>query len=389
MRSCGISPICSLLAASAGLSWAADPSYPICQSKANFAKTIDGRYFDFNGTGTPKYFAGTNTWWLSQIMSDADVDTVLSEIKKTQLQITRVWGFSSVNQDPGQYVVWFQLLNSTGSYINYADNGIPRLDAAVSYAEKHNVKLVVNFVNNWGDLGGIPSYNTAFGGDGTTWYTDATSQKVYRDYIELLVNRYKCSPAIFAWELANEPRCHGCPTSTIYDWAKNTSSYIKHLDPNHMVTLGDEGWFGSPDNIGDGSYAYGGGEGVDFVLNLGIDTLDYGTFHLYPDSWNYNETWGSTWIKEHDTAGAAVGKPVVLEEYGGPQTAHDHASVEGPWQDTVLKDTKIAADQFWQFATINLTTGNSQYDVNAIWYNDTEYTTLAREHAAAMLDKAI
>lgn len=31
---------------------------------------------------------------------------------------------------------------------------------------------------------------------------------MYKDYIKLLVNRYKCSPAIFAWELANEVRLH-------------------------------------------------------------------------------------------------------------------------------------------------------------------------------------
>ena len=42
-----------------------------------------------------------------------------------------------------------------------------------------------------------------------------------------------------------------------------------------MVTLGDEGWFAPADGIGDGSYAYGGAEGVDFVKNLGIETLDY------------------------------------------------------------------------------------------------------------------
>lgn len=200
------------------------------------------------------------------------------------MQVDRVWGFGSVNEDPGSGTVWFQLFNSTGSYINWAANGIPRLDAVVYYAEQHDIKLVLNFVNNWSDLGGIASYNAAFGGNGTSWYTDATSQQVYKDYIELLVNRYKCSSAIFAWELANEPRCHGCPTSTIYDWATEISAYIKQIDPDHMVTLGDEGWFATPNDIGDGSYAYGGGEGVDFVLNLGIDTLDYGTFHLYPDS---------------------------------------------------------------------------------------------------------
>jgi len=131
----------------------------------------------------------------------------------------RVWGFGSVNTDPGPGSVFFQLLNSTGSYINYAANGIPRLDAVVSYAEHTGLKIVLNFVNNvgplvrsfslqladilqWSDLGGIASYNAAFGGNATSWYTDSQSQSVYKDYIKLLVNRYQCSPAIFAWELA-------------------------------------------------------------------------------------------------------------------------------------------------------------------------------------------
>lgn len=145
----------------------------------------------------------------------------------------RVWGFGSVNTIPAAGSdtgsVYFQVLNSTGAYINYGADGLQRLDYVVSAAEKHGVRLVLNFVNNWGDLGGIPSYNAAFGGDGTTWYTDSESQTAYRDYIKTLVTRYKSSPAVFAWELANEPRCHGCPTSVITNWATSISQYIKSL----------------------------------------------------------------------------------------------------------------------------------------------------------------
>ncbi|KAK5749168.1 hypothetical protein LTS12_020791 [Elasticomyces elasticus] len=381
-------------------------AYPLCKSSAAFASVDDARprLFDYNGTG-PGFFAGTNTWWASHILSDADLEQTFRQIKDTQLQVTRVWGFGSVNADPGPATVFFQLLNSTGSYINYAANGIPRLDAVVSYAEKFGIKVVLPFVNNWSDLGGIASYNAAFGGNATSWYTDKRSQTVYRDYIKLLVNRYKCSPAIFAWELGNEPRCNGCDTSVIYNWAKETSEFIKALDHRHMVTLGDEGWFAPGDGIGDGSYGYSGAEGVDFVKNLGIESLDYvssvavffmvnatnsakGTFHLYPDSWGYNETWGSTWIEEHDAVGKAHKKPVVLEEYGGPPEPAHHAAVEGPWQTTVLRDTRLAMDQFWQFGT-HFGDQLSQYDPYTIWYNATEYKQLARDHAAAMLRKSV
>lgn len=34
----------------------------------------------------------------------------------------------------------------------------------------------------------------------------------------------------------------------------------------------------------DGSYPYTYGEGLNFTMNLDINTVDFGTLHLYPDS---------------------------------------------------------------------------------------------------------
>ena len=238
-------------------------------------------------------------------------------------------------------------------------------------------------MNNWDDYGGINSYSTAFGSNATTFYTDGPTQKAYKNYIKTLVTRYRSSPAVFAWELCNEPRCHGCDSSVVTTWATGISQYIKSLDPNHLVTLGDEGWLAPADGLGDGSYAYSGAEGVDFVANLKIKTLDYGVFHLYPNSWGYNYTWGSEWIAQHDLLGKKAGKPVILEEYGTP-FPHNHTGTEAPWQEAVL-DSGLAADQIWQFATPDLSVPVEDIiDVNSIFYNDTEYKTLAREHAARM-----
>lgn len=117
--------------------------------------------------------------------------------------------------------------------------------------------------------------------------------------------------------------------------------------------------------------------------------LTKGTFHLYPSSWGYNYSWGSTWIKQHNAVGKAHDKAVVLEEYGGPNSpGDDHAAVEGPWQATVLRQTRLAMDQFWQFGP-QLTTSFSDSDNFTIWYNSSEYTQLARDHAAAMLAKPV
>jgi mannan endo-1,4-beta-mannosidase len=59
------------------------------------------------------------------------------------------------------------------------------------------------------------------------------------NYIATVVARYIDSPAVFAWDLASEPRCNGCDPSVIYDWVKSTSAYIKSLDSEHMVCIGD------------------------------------------------------------------------------------------------------------------------------------------------------
>jgi hypothetical protein len=37
----------------------------------------------------------------------------------------------------------------------------------------------------------------------------------------------------------------------------------------------------------DGSYPYTYGEGLNFTMNLSIDTIDFATFHLYPSSCMY------------------------------------------------------------------------------------------------------
>lgn len=229
----------------------------------------------------------------------------------------------------------------------------------------------------------VNTYTNAFGGNATTFFTDAPAQAAYKNYVSFIINRYKDSPAIFSWELCNEPRCHGCPTSVITNWASDLSAFIKSLDPTHMVALGDEGWFAP--GYGDGSYAYSGIEGIDFIKNLAISTLDYGSFHLYPDQWKYPYSWGNQWIQHHDVIGKSLGKPVVLEEYG-PMFPGNHTGTEGPWQQTVLQSSSVAYDAFWQFGP-PLKDRSSAVDDYSIDADTPDFDTLVTKHAAAMLAK--
>jgi mannan endo-1,4-beta-mannosidase len=49
-----------------------------------------GLKFDINGNVT--YFAGTNSYWISFLTDDADVDLVMSHLKTANLKVLRVWG---------------------------------------------------------------------------------------------------------------------------------------------------------------------------------------------------------------------------------------------------------------------------------------------------------
>ncbi len=200
-------------------------------------------------------------------------------------------GFNDVTT-PQEYGAYYQLWQNGVATFNTGSFGISRFDSVVANAKSHGIRLIVTLTNNWSDYGGMDVYVSQLNPGGThdTFYTNAKVIAAYQNYIKNFVGRYVNEPTIIAWELANEPRCSGstgsassaCDTtgSTINAWAKTISAYIKSIDPNHLVAIGDEGWF---QEANPPTYPYAPGVGVDFVKNLQISTLDFGTFHSYPE----------------------------------------------------------------------------------------------------------
>ena len=96
---------------------------------------------------------------------------------------------------------------------------------------------------------------------------------------------YKDNPTIFAWELMNEPRCQSdLSGKTLQSWITEMAGYVKSVDPNHMLEIGLEGFYGesTPDrthNFNPGGYAVG----TDFISNNLIPGIDFATIHSYPD----------------------------------------------------------------------------------------------------------
>jgi mannan endo-1,4-beta-mannosidase len=291
--------------------------------------------------GRPFCFAGANNYYLGYQPREAVLD-VLTAAADMELGVVRIWGFldrgsldgrvRSVREPGHKSGVFFQSWDAQRRRPAYNDgpDGLERLDFVLHHARRLGLRLVIVFTNNWRDFGGMDQYLVWYGLDRHhLFFTDARVKRAYKDWIHHLVTRrnsidgvlYAEDPAVFAWELANEPRTtngeefdrrDGWSTATITRWADEMSAYVKSLDANHMVAVGDEGFL----RDGREHWAYQAPHGVDHEALSALPHVDFGTFHLYPDHWNTDRRWGVRWIEDHVAVARRIDKPTVLEEYG-------------------------------------------------------------------------
>lgn len=328
--------------------------------------------------GKPFYFMGTNAYWADTLVSE-DLTSLMSQLNSYGLKVLRIFAWcDNVGSPEDTCLQYWSGSTNTPNEAAFAK----MIDPVIAAAESAGIKLVIPMIGNWG-----PSINTyiqqILGSSAThdTFFSNAAIVAAYKKYINFFVNRYKSSSAVFAWELMNEPRCTGddgrgqsssCTTSMITSWVSEISAYIKSIDSAHMVTLGDEGWFSTNAGYGD-SYPYGGTIGIDWISNLELSTLDYGTAHLYPSSWGETDSWGSTWIDQHASWADKIGKPVVLEEFGHSST--NRASVISGWLNSAYNDG-YAGMQYWQFVSSFPSGYNSPDDGNGISTTESAFSVI-------------
>lgn len=180
------------------------------------------------------------------------------------------------------------------------------------------------------------------------------------------------------------------------------SEYVKSVDPNHMVSLGDEGFYNKPygyyNEYTTSNYAFYGAEGVDFEKLMTIDTLDFGTPHLYLDQWGMKHTGTGQddllWFKIHGETCAELDKPVILEEFGLTNRAIRDSEYE-QWfevlEGNVYETVEYAGTNYWMIASYidgALYPDYDQYTVYGPEGTDTESTRqLIMKHAANMTAK--
>ncbi len=282
------------------------------------------------------------------------------------------------------------------------------LDRFLNELNKRDMQAVLYINNSWEWSGGYLQYLEWSGEakvvipSGNSWLDYQTNanqfivndkaKALFADHVRTVVSRvntvtgkpYKDDPAIFSWQISNEPRCFSRNDSiktAFADWLWESAALIRSIDPNHMVSTGSEGLFGCE---------------VDMALFEKIHScpdIDYMTIHIWPYNWGWvgketltdslsvaiSET--DAYIDAHLPIAEKYSKPLVIEEFGYPRdgfrfdkgsstTSKDayYAHVFGRLTESVVENGPIAGVNFWAWGGMA-----GQSPTNLFWQRGDDY----------------
>ncbi len=344
----------------------------------------------FKVEGKPYYYIGTNFWFGAILGSEGrggNRERLLKELdlmKEHGIDNLRVL-VGAEGPDNIEFRTTPVLQNKPGIY---NDTLLTGLDFLLAEMGKRKMKAILFLNNSWDWSGGLVQYlnwngypNPPVLGEENGWvkyqayttqfYTCDPCKKQFQDHIRFIVGRtnqyskkaYRDDPAIMSWEIANEPRVFSEKNKTIFEsWIRETSSLIKSLDKNHLVTTGSEGEMGSENDMELFTRIHAGSE------------IDYLTIHIWPKNWSWikadsiAQTLESAimktdgYIADHALVARQLNKPLVIEEFGLPRDQHKF-SLDAPTTnrdryyanifEKVLSSAKkngiIAGANFWAY----------------------------------------
>ena len=337
--------------------------------------TQQQEFITVNGTqfikeGKPYYFLGTNVWYGANLAMEGesgDRERLIKELDLLHsLGVTNLRILGASEQTQYFNTVKPAMQTALGEY---DENVLGGLDFLLAEMGKRDMTAVVYLNNYWVWSGGMAQYvawceNETMPNpflDEYDWhtfmlysgrfYTHEQANQAYRDYIEMLINRkntvngklYKDDPVIMAWQLSNEPRPNPGEErdqhiNRFIEWVDETAGYIKSLDPNHLVSTGNEGLKGSLESE------------PCYLDAHRSEHIDYLTFHLWILNWSWydpqrpGETYPDAqkkaldYIDQHIKYAETMGKPVTFEEFGIPRDQHSYSPEASTiWRDRYLK----------------------------------------------------
>jgi mannan endo-1,4-beta-mannosidase len=321
--------------------------------------SVDGKRFIWRGR--PYYFAGTNFWYGAYLGATPEgrsrLVRELDLLKEAGINNLRVLAASE--QTTLTMAVNPALQLAPGQY---NQDLLVGLDVLLDEMAKRDMLAVLYLNNFWPWSGGMSQYVSWASGEpppdpdasgdwdgfmqhAAGFYYSEDAQRWYQDLIRTLVTRtntvngrsYAEDPTIMSWQLASEPRPgsnqQGRPNFPVFQqWISQTVRLIKSLDTHHLVSTGSEGAMGTLADLALYQEAHG------------FEEVDYLTFHLWPQNWGWFDVTrpdttyaeaaakSKSYILEHLQVAHALGKPIVLEEFGVARDAADYRQTSGTRQ---------------------------------------------------------
>ena len=373
-----------------------------CGRDSGFWSAEDGK---FVRDGKTEYFIGANMWYAPLLASDTDVADLerlgeeLDCLKSMGVNNLRV--LAGADGDAGvKWKVEPALQTAPGVY---DENVFVGLDRFLVELGKRDMTAVIYLNNAWEWSGGFGQYlewtghGKAVSANDVTWEeyceitskvtTDERAKSMFMEHVKKVVSRvntvtgrpYSEDPAIFSWQICNEPRCFVRVDSVKAEfekWLVRTAALIKSIDNNHMVSVGSEGLYGCE---------------VDMDLFEKIHScpdIDYLTMHIWPANWNWvrkdsletdlPEAYAKTdkYIDMHIASAEKLRKPVVIEEFGYPRDGYKfdkstpvaardayYTHIFRRLEDSAKSDGVLAGVNFWAWG------GEAGQSAESIWWH--------------------
>jgi mannan endo-1,4-beta-mannosidase len=257
----------------------------------------------------------------------------------------------------GVHLLYWDAQRNTWAWNDSSVDGLGRWDYVIYRAGQLGLRLNISLLDNWKFTGGaqqivawlVPGYDPDRDARrGSLFFASPLMRDIYKRWVAHVLTRvngitgvrYRDDPTIFAWDLMNEPEIDnsardaaGAPLAQ--SWLTEMAAHVRSIDPNHLVTSGDEGFF---DRFGV----------LDPAAELALPGLDFGSWHLYPDTYGLSPAQGIDLVRRHGQVASAVGKPVVLQEFGYRSEHADQPDVYQSWLSALARDPNCAGWMFWR-----------------------------------------
>ena len=319
-----------------------------CDSRTESSPYVRVEEGHFIRNGRPYSYIGTNFWYGPILASEGEggnYDRLVRELDTIK----------SLGVDNLRVLVGGDGPDGVFSHIEptlqkepgvYNDTILTGLDRFLVELGKRDMQAVLYLNNSWEWSGGYGQYLEWAGAgkalipllDGygpfmqqmAQFSVNQKAQELFFNHLKTIVGRtntvtgkpYSEDPAIFSWQIGNEPRCFSDDPAVrkgFVSWLTEAARLIKEIDPNHLVSTGNEGLMGC--------------ENDPALLEAlaAIPDVDYMTIHIWP----YNWSWARADSLVEDLPGACAktdeyiaahlglarkyGQPVVVEEFGFPR----------------------------------------------------------------------